>query len=180
MDRKLVLLVFLISVLHAAAWSQAMIEYGGVSTTSSSGISKAAGATNKAVDALGNRLGNSLAGTSSGGSAPGQQSHLSSPDDRMRSNLQALEQGAGKHGALLHISSIPKRATVLVDHRPVARTPVDLRVPAGKHTLALKSPAYLDWAQEISVSDGEKLSFEPKLQENKQAQSDDRIINLSF
>jgi len=98
----------------------------------------------------------------------------------MLSNRKTLEQGAGKRGAMLHVSSLPPGATLSVDDRVVARTPVDLRLPAGKHTLALKSPAYLNWTQEVSVSDGEKLSFEPKLQENKQAQSDNRIINLSF
>jgi hypothetical protein len=180
MARKLSFLIFLVSVLPAAAWSQTMIEYGGVSATSSPGISKAADATTKAVGGLGKRLGNSIAGASSGGSEPGQQNHLSSPDSLMRSNRQTLEQGAGKHGAMLHVSSVPQGATVFVDHRPVALAPVDLRLPAGKHTIELKSPSYSDWSQEVSVSDGEKLSYEPKLQENKQAQSDSGIINLSF
>lgn len=76
---------------------------------------------------------------------------------------------------------------LFVDHQAIARTPAVVRLPVGKHTLELKLPRYLAWNQEVTATDGEKLSFEPKLQENqqaqqenKQAQSDNRIINLSF
>jgi hypothetical protein len=182
MRRTLLSTMSLVAVLHAAAWSQTMIEYGGISANSSSGISKAAGATAKAADVLGRRLGDSIAKTSSGGSAsaPERQKRSSSADDLMRSNRRTLEQGAGEHGAMLHVTCVPQGAMLFVDHRAIAHAPVDLRMPAGKHTLELKSPAYQDWNQEVSVSAGEKLSFEPKLQENNQAQNDKRIINLSF
>jgi len=50
---------------------------------------------------------------------------------------------------------VPQGATLFVDHRAIARTPVDLRLPAGKHNLGVKSPPYQDWIQEISVAAGE-------------------------
>jgi PEGA domain len=181
MRRTLYSLMPLVALLYTtAAWSQTMIEYGGIGANSFTGISKAAGATSNAANVLGKRLGDSMVNATSGGPAPGQQKQSPSPDDLMLSNRRALEQEAGKHGALLHVTSVPQGATLFVDHRMIARAPADLRLPAGKHTLELKSPAYQDWNQEVSVSAGEKLSFEPKLQENKQAQSDKRIVNLSF
>jgi len=98
----------------------------------------------------------------------------------MRSNRRTLEQLARQHGAMLHVACVPQGATLFVDHRAIARAPADLHLPAGKHILELKSPAFLDWNQEVSVSAGAKLSFDLKLQENKQVQSDKRIINLPF
>jgi hypothetical protein len=163
-----------------------MIEYGALGANASAGTSMAASPAAKAADVLGKRLGDAVQNAGSVGSPPAQQKPSPSPDDLMRSNRQALEQSAREHGATLHITSEPQGATLLIDHRPVAHTPADLRLSAGKHNLALRSPAYLDWSQDVSVSDGDKLSFDPKLQQDKQTQqarqapSDNRIINLSF
>ncbi len=173
----------LVVVLYAVAWSQTLTEYAGIGATSAAGASKTAGTAAKAVDVLGKRLGESL--TNPG--APRQLKPSSSPEDLMRSNRRTLEQAAGKRGAMLHVTCVPPGATLFVDHRAVAHAPAGLLLPAGKHILELKSPAFLDWNHEVSVSAGEKLSFELKLQgnqqelqENKQAQSGQRIINLQF
>jgi hypothetical protein len=169
-------MVPLAAVLHAAAWSQTMIEYGGLSANSATGISKAAGATAKAADGLGNRLGDAIGNPGPARSAPSAQPGQSSdPDHLMRANRWTLE-----HGAILHVTCVPQGATLFVDRRAVARTPAELRLPPGKHILELKSPAFLDWSWQVSLSAGEKLSLEPKLQQDKQVQSDKRIINLSF
>lgn len=177
MRRILSWIIALVALLCTAAWSQTMIEYSGVASSSSTGISKAAGSVANATDALGKRLGDALANTGSADSAASSRKQTSSDGQKPPT----------RNGAILHITSSPQGAMLFVDHQAIARTPAVVRLPVGKHTLELKLPRYLAWNQEVTATDGEKLSFEPKLQENqqaqqenKQAQSDNRIINLSF
>ncbi len=183
MRRKLVWMGPLVVVLSAAAWSQTLVEYGALGSGTATGTAKAAGAVSKAADGLGKRLSGSRANTGSPSSAPLrgiQAKRPSSSPDPMLINRRALEQAAGKRGAALHVAGVPAGAVLYVDSRAVARTPADISLPAGKHLLELKSAAFLAWRQEVSVAAGEKLSFEPKLEENKQTQSDKRIVNLDF
>lgn len=182
MRRTLLWITPLAALLCASAWGQVMIEYGGMGATSATGISRAAGSVAGAADTLGKRLGDAIANPGRPGAAA-----ATSPDNPRLSSRRAMQHPAGQHGAMLHVASVPQGAMLFVDHRAIARTPVDVRLPVGKHALELKLPSYLEWTQEVSAADGDKLSFEPKLQENQQAQqenkpaqSDGRIINLSF
>lgn len=177
-------IVALIALLCTTAWSQTMIEYSGVALDSATGVSRAAGGVAHATDGLGRRLGDALAN-----SAP--RNSAASPPNPTPAAGQGL---SARHGATLHVSSFPQGAMLFIDRQAIARTPLDVRLAIGKHTLELKLPRYLSWNQEVSATDGAKLSFEPKLQENQQAQLEDqqaqpkdksaqidsRIINLPF
>jgi hypothetical protein len=105
-----------------------LTEYGVLGANSAAGTSKAAGTAAKAADVLGKQLGESIANTSSGGSAPGQLKQSSSQEDLMRSNQLALEQAAREHGAMLHVTCVPQ-AALFIDHRAIARAPADVRLP---------------------------------------------------
>ncbi len=180
MNRKMLWITSLVVIFCSAAWSQTMIQYGALGANSAAGTSGAANSAANIVNVLNNRLAGLNANTSSGSSAPGQASQSPTVEELMRSNRRTLEQGALEHGAMLHAASVPQGAMLYVDHRAIARTPADLRLPAGKHILELKSPAFMDWKQEVSVAAEEKLTIEPKLQADTQAQNDKRIINLAF
>jgi Arc/MetJ family transcription regulator len=169
--------IALVALLCTAAWSQTMIEYSGVASDSAAGVSSAAGSVAHSTDTLGRRLGDALANT-------GQRGSAASPPNPTPADGQRL---SARHGATLHIASFPQGAMLFIDHQAIARTPLDVRLSIGKHTLELTLPRYLAWNQEVSATDGAKLSFEPKLQENQQAQpenaqaqTDNRIINLPF
>jgi hypothetical protein len=160
------------------AWGQTAIEYSTISSGTATGISRAGNTTTNTLGEVGKRLGNAVNSPSSNTLA---QPVSSSSDTAMRSNRQVLDQQAQQRGCgPLHISSVPKDATLYVDHLAVAATPADLCLPIGKHTLELKSRGFKAWSHEVTINTGETLTLAPKLIEEKQAKDYRRTINLSF
>ena len=83
----------------------------------------------------------------------------------MEENRRKLEAGGRKTGGVVHIESVPRKATILVDGAPIAYTPADLKIPEGKHVIELRRPASLPWRKEISLTRGERLSLSAELQD---------------
>jgi len=92
-----------------------------------------------------------------------QRSHPDPLEAAMRANKPKLEARAGAQGAALQIASVPVKTAVYVDGLPIAYAPAVLRLPAGKHVIELRHPAFLPWREELSVTAGEKRRLEPKL-----------------
>lgn len=189
MRGKLLLIGPLLLVFSAAAGSQTLSEYGALGANLAAETSKALDSATKAADVLGTRPRNSTPRNStqhasSRGSATGQTAgqptHSSPSEELMLSNRRTLEQAAKGHGAALLVTCATEGATLFVDHRAIAPAPAFLVLPAGKHILELKSPGYMSWRRAVSVSAGDKLKFEPELQESKQVPSNSRIVNLPF
>ncbi|MDQ6673258.1 MAG: PEGA domain-containing protein, partial [Chloroflexota bacterium] len=60
---------------------------------------------------------------------------------------------ANSSGAPVHIDSSPPGAQVRIDTRSSGRTPLDVRLEAGQHTLSLKAPDVLDHEESIQVAE---------------------------
>jgi hypothetical protein len=66
-------------------------------------------------------------------------------------------------GGVLRIQCNVLRAQVLLDGKPIGRTPFDGDIPPGKHTLEVVSAGYLRDAQPIEVKPGAELALDVKL-----------------
>jgi hypothetical protein len=66
--------------------------------------------------------------------------------------------------AVVHVSSNPSGADVMVDGNFVGNTPATLKLAAGKHTVAMKMSGYKDWSREITVQSGSDVQLTATLE----------------
>jgi len=67
-------------------------------------------------------------------------------------------------GAVLEVQSDPPGAAILVDEKPTNKfTPAKLTVPQGEHKVRLRMEGYKDESTVLQVTEGQTLSFSPKL-----------------
>ena len=98
-----------------------------------------------------------------------------SPAQVMKENLTALEKQAGDDGGVLRISSDPDDAAVFVDGQLVARTPAEIKTPAGKHQVMVTRPDRDQWTKEVSIVKGKTVKLHAKL-----VNTNPSVISLSF
>jgi hypothetical protein len=143
---------FLVGALPSAVWGQAAVGYGMAASKST-----AIGAKMRPLtDSRGKQLATTIqdrAGTAKPLPVV------------MEENRKKLEKESAESGGSIHIESVPEKAAVAVDGEPVAYTPVDLKVPEGKHKIELTHPDYLPWETEISVKKIESTSVKAELEE---------------
>jgi hypothetical protein len=155
-----------------AAYAQAAASYGMAAGSSAATTAKAASSINRAT----NKLAGRIAGSVSQSGAKYASRSLSKPyEEVMEENRKKLEDASKDGGATLHIESTPAKATVLIDGEPVAKTPADLKVPEGSHTVELKEFESVDWKKEITVARDENLTLQPELKKRYQS-----AITVSF
>jgi PEGA domain-containing protein len=64
----------------------------------------------------------------------------------------------------VNVSSNPTGADVLVDGEFVGNSPSALKLPQGKHTVAVKMSGYKDWSKEITVQSGSEVQLTANLE----------------
>lgn len=84
----------------------------------------------------------------------------------MQENRQQLAARSDQGGGTVRVESVPAKAMITVDGRPVDYAPADLQLPAGKHVIELNHPDFLPWQMEVSVSPQESTAVTAQL-ENK-------------
>ena len=98
-----------------------------------------------------------------------------SPALVMKENRAVLEKLAGANGGTLRFTSDPSDATVLVDGKLVGRTPAEIQVPAGKHTIVMGRPDRDQWSKQVTVAKEQTLDVHAKL-----VNSNPSVITLDF
>lgn len=152
--------------LFPMAFGQAVAEYGAVLSGSATGGTALGSAVGRSTSrAAGTLRGAPSASSSPHGiaSVPNQRAREDTLAAAMRANRQKLDASAGTNAATVQIASVPGKTAVYVDGLAIAYAPTDLRLPAGKHALELRHPAFLAWRQELSVMAGQTVRLEPKL-----------------
>jgi type IV secretory pathway protease TraF len=82
----------------------------------------------------------------------------------MEENRQKLADQSKAGGGTLHVESNPAKASVIVDGKPVGVSPLDLKLPQGKHLVELTHPRYDVWSMEVTVSPNESTSVTAQLE----------------
>ena len=139
---------FLLGALPPAAWAQAAVGYGMAASKSA-----AIGAKMRPLtDSRGKQLAMKIQGRT------GTTSTAKPLPVIMDENRKKMEEKGAQAGGSIHIESVPEKAAVAVDGKPVAYTPADLKIPEGKHVIELTHPDYVPWETEISVNKIESTS----------------------
>jgi hypothetical protein len=86
-----------------------------------------------------------------------------SPAQVMKENRAAFAREAGEGGGTLRFASDPSDAAVFVDGHLVARTPVEIKVPQGKHAIKITRPDRDEWFEQATVAKGQTVDIRAKL-----------------
>lgn len=98
-----------------------------------------------------------------------------SPARVMQENRSALEKLASDDGGTLHVISDPDDAAVFVDGHLVARTPVEIKVPAGDHEIMVTRPDRDQWTKKAKIVKGQTLEISAHL-----VNTNPSVISLDF
>ena len=171
--RTLATLILAMATCASFAWAQAATEYGMGVAKSATGAAGFGSALSKSMSNTANRMSNKMGSTLSDKTAnqppspPTASGDISmrtkSPQEAMKENRTKLEKTAGESGGTVHVTSVPEDATVYIDHEMVARTPADIKVPAGNHTVMVTRPSSTAWTRDVTVSKGQDVSLDAKL-----------------
>ena len=82
----------------------------------------------------------------------------------MEENRQKLAKDSKAGGGTVQISSVPSKATVAVDGNPVGVSPLEVKLPQGKHQVELALPQYDVWGMEVTVSPNESTAVTAQLE----------------
>jgi hypothetical protein len=85
------------------------------------------------------------------------------PSDKAAESKAASVSAESSKG-VVHISSIPLGADVIVDLEFVGNTPASLELAPGKHKVILKMAGYRDWSREITVHSGSNVQLNAALE----------------
>ncbi len=155
---------FLLGALPSAVWAQAAVGYGMAASKSTAIGTKMRSLTDSRGKQLATKIQNRT-DTARKGTARTSTTGTAKPlPVIMEENRKKLENESAQSGSSVHIDSVPEKAVVAVDGEPVAYTPVDLKVPEGKHKIELTHPEYLPWDTEISVNKIESTSVKAELE----------------
>jgi hypothetical protein len=82
----------------------------------------------------------------------------------MAENRQKLETASKAGGGTVQVESTPAKATVSVDGSPVGVSPLELKLPEGKHLVELAHPRFDPWQMEVTVTAHESTSVTAQLE----------------
>ena len=162
--RTLAAAALAMAVCTPLARAQAATEY-------TLGASKAA--TNAA--AVGNAMTRSLSKATDKLSENLKSQVRESPKQVMKENRAKFEKDAADGGGTLHLTSEPSDAAVFIDGRLVARTPAEVKVREGRHSIKMTRPDRDEWTEQVTVGKGQDVDVNAKL-----VNSNPSVINLSF
>lgn len=147
------LLVFL-SARPAAA--QATVEYGHAVTGASTGLA-----------GVGKKINSALSPSKKPSSVlvPDKQPEgvtgtENSPAD---ANRRALEKGAGQNAATLSLKSVPAKAEVRIDGKPVGQTPLLMSLAPGAYKVEMEGPRMEFGKQQLNLGPKETREIELRL-----------------
>jgi hypothetical protein len=83
-------------------------------------------------------------------------------NEKPNSATESASQDAAR--GTVNVSSNPIGAEVFADGDFVGNSPAVLKLAPGKHTVAVKSSGYSDWAKEITVQNGSQLQLNANLE----------------
>ncbi len=148
-------LVVLSSACSAAA--QAAIEYGHVATSSSSvGLS---GLSNK----INSTLSPSQKSDSSSAAVKQAGPVAETPPNPQDANRRAIEQSAGQDAAKLTLKSVPEKAVVRIDGKPVGQTPLSMSLAPGTYRVEMEGPRMEFGKQQLILHAKETQEVELRL-----------------
>jgi hypothetical protein len=151
-------LLVLSSARPAAA--QAAIEYGHIATSSSAGLS---GLSNKINSTLSPDKKTVSVGTPE--VTPDKQlaavtDTAPNPQD---ANRRSLEQRAGQDAAKLTFKSVPAKAVVRIDGKPVGHTPLSMSLAPGNYSVEMEGPRMEFGKQQLNLHASESRELELRL-----------------
>jgi PEGA domain len=147
------LLVFLNA---GPAAGQAAIEYSHVVTGSNAGVT----ALSNKIDSVrssGKKNGSALAPDKQPRVATGPENN---PED---SNRRALEQSAGQNAATVSLKSVPAKAVVRIDGKPVGQTPLLLSLAPGTYKMEMEGARMEFGKQQLDLGPKETREIELRL-----------------
>lgn len=153
------LAIFLISgmLIASQAYPQAAVEYGAAASRSAAMGAKAGSSMRSSIRT------NSRQPTARGKLViPGPPSK--NIETVMEENRQKLAEGSKSGGGSLQVDSNPSKATVSVDGNPVGMSPMELKLPEGKHLVELSHPRFDTWYMQVTVSPNESTSVTAQLE----------------
>jgi PEGA domain len=151
------LLVFLSASPLAA---QAAAEYGHIAT----GASASTTAISNKLDSAANKLDSALpqGKKNSSVSAASNQPTVATGTEKSfaDANRRALEQSAGQNAATLSLKSLPVKAVVRINGKPVGRTPLQLSLAPGTYKVEMEGPRMEFGKQQLDLRAEEKREIE--------------------
>jgi len=152
-------LLVLLSARPAAA--QATVEYGHVVTGNSAGLTGLSNKINSALSA-GKKPASAPAPDKQPGVVTGtvMTSTEHSPED---ANRRALEQRAGQDAAKLTLKSVPAKAVVRIDGKPVGQTPLLISLAPGAYKIEMEGPRMEFGKQQLNLGPKETREMELRL-----------------
>jgi len=143
-----------LSVRPAAA--QAAIEYGHIATGSSAGLSGLSNKINSTLSPDKKTVSVLTPDKQPGGvtdTAPNPQ----------EANRRALEQNAGQNAATLTLKSVPAKAVVRIDGKPVGQTPLLISLAPGTYRVEMEGPHMEFGKQQLNLGANETQEIELRL-----------------
>jgi hypothetical protein len=140
-------------LISSPAFPQAAVEYGAAASRSTT---------------MGAQAGSSMRSSTRGKPATRGRYLTPAPTTKnmevvMEENRQKLAESSKAGGGTVQIDSMPKKATVTVDGNPVGFSPLEVKLPEGKHLVELALPQYDAWGMEVTVSPNESTSVTAQL-----------------
>ncbi len=129
------LLVLWVALGAGSAWAQAAAEYGGATATVGVGATRAKAEKKIFLPAPADKK--------------AKFAHLVAKTEEApeATNRRALENRAGKNPAKLVLRSVPNRAQVWIDGKPVGNTPLLLILAPGSYKVEMEAPSWMGLAQ---------------------------------
>jgi hypothetical protein len=145
------------------------------------------GVATSAVGTLGAKIGAAIGGVTKQ-VTPTLQQQIPNPNPSPQSHAAARKPVAGKVGAkkdaaaapekdevspaangpsTVQFDSTPSGAEISVDNVVLGHTPATLTLAKGIHAVQLTHDGYTSWQKTLLVGEGEKLSFNPALKDQK-------------
>ena len=90
-------------------------------------------------------------------------SSLPAREDATAANLRMLEQRAGKDAAKLNLKSVPAKASVMIDGKPVGVTPLLLILAPGPYNVQMDGPRMESGKERVELRPLEKRDVEMRL-----------------
>jgi hypothetical protein len=147
-------LLAVLSVRPAA--TQAAIEYGHIATGSSAGL-----------NGLGNKINSTLSPDKKTVSVVTPDKQPAAVTDTainpQDANLRALEQRAGQDAAKLTLKSVPAKAVVRIDGKPVGHTPLSMSLAPGNYSVEMEGPRMEFGKQQLNLGAKQTQEIELRL-----------------
>jgi PEGA domain len=162
--RTLAATVLTVAVCASIARAQAAAEYtlgASKAATSAAGVGNAM---NRSVSKATGKLSDNL-----------KSQVRESPKQVMKENREKFEKEAAEGGGALRFTSEPSDAAVFIDGRLVARTPAEVKVPEGRHSIRMTRPDRDKWTEQVTLGKGQDLDVSAKL-----VNTNPSVITLSF